>query len=308
MSGHDVVGLGVATIDIVMLVDHLPAEEEIERALDLTLQGGGPVATAIVTLARLGARTAMLDAIGDDWRGKLILEDFAAEGVEMAYLARRMGCTTATACLLVRRETGSRTIVFLPGTTPDLTPEELPRQVIEGARFLHLNGRHLEACLQACRWGKQAGVQVSFDGGARRYRPEMRQLVPLSDICIVAGDFAEKYTQESGLEAEARALLAEGPRLVAITDGIRGSWVFPRQGPSFHQPAFRVPNVVDTTGCGDAYHGAFLFGLLKGMDLEKTAALASATAALNAQHLGGRRGLPTLLAVEDFLQAYQANG
>ena len=74
MSGHDVVGLGVATIDIVMLVDHLPAEEEIERALDLTLQGGGPVATAIVTLTRLGARTAMLDAIGDDWRGKLILE------------------------------------------------------------------------------------------------------------------------------------------------------------------------------------------------------------------------------------------
>jgi len=308
VSGHDVVGLGVATIDIVTLVDHLPAEEEIEPALDLALQGGGPVATAIVTLARLGARTAMLDAVGEDWRGNLILEDFAAAGVETAYIVRRKACTTATACLFVCHGTGSRTIVFLPGTTPDLTPEELPRPVIEGARFLHLNGRHLEACLQACHWGRRAGVQISFDGGADRYRPEMRQLVPLSDICIVARDFAEKYTQEPGVEAQARTLLAEGPRLVAITDGIRGSWVFSRQGPSFHQPAFRVPNVVDTTGCGDAYHGAFLFGLLKGMDLEKTAALASATAAMNAQHLGGRRGLPALTAVEDFLLAHQDNG
>jgi sugar/nucleoside kinase (ribokinase family) len=59
--------------------------------------------------------------------------------------------------------------------------------------------------------------------------------------------------------------------------------------------------VVDTTGCGDSYHGAFLFGLLKGLDLEQTAALASAVAALSSQALGGRTGLPTLAQATAFL-------
>jgi sugar/nucleoside kinase (ribokinase family) len=96
-------------------------------------------------------------------------------------------------------------------------------------------------------------------------------------------------------------VLSEGPSLVVITDGARGSWIYPRQGQSFHQPAYLLPAVVDTTGCGDSYHGAFLFGLVKGLDLEPTAALASAVAALNTQGLGGRGGLPTLGQVTEFL-------
>jgi sugar/nucleoside kinase (ribokinase family) len=98
-------------------------------------------------------------------------------------------------------------------------------------------------------------------------------------------------------------LLDAGPSLVVITDGTKGSWVYPGSGQGFHQPAFLLRDVVDTTGCGDSYHGAFLFGLLKGMDLHETAALASAVAALNTQHLGGRWGLPTLECVRTFLSA-----
>ena len=189
-----------------------------------------------------------------------------------------------------------------------MSPADLPRPEIESARFLHVNGRHWEACLQACQWARAAGVPVSFDGGADRYRPELRQLVPLTDVCIVARDFAEKYTQAAESEASlwdvsqaADALLREGPRLVAITDGVRGSWVRSREEELFHQPAYLLPDVVDTTGCGDSYHGAFLFGLLKGWALTRTAALASAVAALNSQHLGGRGGLPTLEQAEAFL-------
>jgi sulfofructose kinase len=302
----DVVGLGVSTIDIVTLVDHFPAQEEIQRALDMTVQGGGPVATAIVALARLGARAAMLDAVGDDWRGSLILEEFRQEGVETGHIQRCPGRTSATACVLVQRETGARTIVYLPGTTPELSPRDLPREAIESARILHMNGRHPEACPQACRWARAAGALVSFDGGADRYRPEMRALLPLTDICIVARDFAEKYSQEKEIPAAAARLLGEGPRLVVVTDGTLGSWIYPRDGRAFHQPAYRVPEVVDTTGCGDAYHGAFLFGLLQGWPLEKVASHASAAAALNAQHLGGRRGLPNLEAVEGFLARLQS--
>jgi sugar/nucleoside kinase (ribokinase family) len=129
----------------------------------------------------------------------------------------------------------------------------------------------------------------------------MRELVPVTDICIVARDFAEHYTQTEDMWEAGQQLLAEGPDLVGITDGTRGSWIFPQGESPFHQAAFLLPAVVDTTGCGDSYHGAFLFGLLRGLGLRQSAALASAVAALNTQHLGGRRGLPSYGQATAFL-------
>ncbi len=300
MKQLDVIGLGVSTIDVLSLVEHFPQGEEVQRAAEITVQGGGPVATAIFTLARLGARVAMVDTIGDDWRGRLIRDEFAREGVNVDSLLVRPGCTSSTASILVRQADGARAIVYAPGSAGDLNPQDLTPGLVESARFLHVNGRHWEACLEAAHRARRAGVQISFDGGAHRYRPELRQLLPLADLCIVARTFAEEYTGVTGDQAVAR-LLDAGPGLVVITDGVHGSWIYPRQGPSFHQPAYLLPTTVDTTGCGDSYHGAFLYGLLQGWPLERTAALASAVAALNSRRLGGRAGLPTLGEAEGFM-------
>lgn len=304
MPAVEILGLGASTVDVLSLVEHLPAEDENMRALEISVQGGGPVATAIVTAARLGARTAMLDVLGDDWRSAVIRGEFEGAGVETRYLQVVSGATSPTSCILVKKDSGARSIVWAPGTAPELAPDELPREAIEAARFLHLNGRHFAACLAAARLARAAGVQVSFDGGAGRYRSELDELVPLADVCIVARDFAEKYTRTSEMQQAGRLLLQAGPQLVVITAGTQGSWVFPRDGESFHQPAYRMPAVVDTTGCGDSYHGAFLFGLLQGFDLAQTASLASAVAAINSQHLGGRAGLPTHEQARAFLESH----
>jgi len=301
--GFDVLGLGVSTLDIVTLVDHFPTQDEVQRALAVMVQGGGPVSTALVALARLGAGVAMLDVLSDDWRGNLIRDEFRREAVDTGFLERIEGYTSSIASIWVRQGDGARSIAYAPGTVPDLSAAGVSPDVVASARFLHLNGRHWGACLQACQYARESGVRVSFDGGAHRFRPELKELVPLIDICIVARDFAEQYTQETEIQKAAEGLLNEGPSLVVITDGTRGSWINPRQGQPFHQPAYLMPDVVDTTGCGDSYHGAFLFGLLQGLDLEQTAALASAVAALNSQALGGRTGLPTLNQVTSFLAA-----
>jgi sugar/nucleoside kinase (ribokinase family) len=297
----EVIGLGASTVDILSLVDHFPCREEVQEAQEITVQGGGPVATAMVTLARLGARTALLDVIGDDWRGDVILNEFRRDGVCTDHLRRVAGATSATASVLVRQGDGARTIVFYPSTAPALAAADVSNQVIASAKILHVNGRHWKACLQACRYARASGVKVSFDGGAHRYNPEISQLIQLTNICIVARDFAEQYAHTTHVEQAAKTLLVEGPELVVITDGANGSWIYPQNGPSFHQPAYLLPNVVDTTGCGDSYHGAFLFGLVRDFDLKQTAALASAVAALNAQKLGGRGGLPTFEEVTEFL-------
>jgi sugar/nucleoside kinase (ribokinase family) len=301
-SLFDVVGLGTSTVDILSLVDYFPAHEDVYQARAIALDGGGPVATALVTLARLGASTAMIDTVGDDWRGAIIWAGFEQEGVCTDYLQTRPGRVSATSAIMVRQSDGARVIVFAPGEGAELGAEDLPPGVMERARFLHVNGRHWEACLAACRLARQAGVPVSFDGGAQRYRPALRELVPLTDICIVARDFAQHYTGASDMGRAGELLLAEGPQLAAITDGVNGSWVLPRNGEPFHQPAFLLPRVVDTTGCGDSYHGAFLFGLLQGLPLRQTTALAAAVAALNTRRLGGRAALPTLAEATAFLR------
>jgi sulfofructose kinase len=301
MKRFDVLGLGVSTVDVLYLVDHFPSDEENQQALAMTLQGGGPVATAIVTLAQLGARAAMADTVGDDWRGQFIRRSFTEAGVADEFLETHPGTTSTLSCVLVRRHDGARTIVWYPGSAPPLAPCDQLRQAVEAAGFVHLNGRHLDACLQACEWAHQSGARVSFDGGAHRFRPELLSLVPRTDLCIVARQFAQAYTGEAELEPAAHRLLSEGPALVVITDGPRGCWVHGPHEPPFAQPAYPMPGVVDTTGCGDSFHGAFVFGVLQGMTLRETARFASAVAALNTQALGGRAGLPTRQQVDAFL-------
>ncbi|CUH95051.1 hypothetical protein P22_1120 [Propionispora sp. 2/2-37] len=305
-KNFDVVGLGVSTLDMFTVVEKFPATREVQKAVDMILDGGGPVATALVALARLGAQTAMLDRLGDDWVGSLILRDFHKNHVGTDSMDVVTGHSSSVANILVEKGTGNRAILYHPGSVPEIADIMPYAPFIRSAKILHLNGRHREAVLPAIAIARQAGVKISFDGGANRYHPGMREIVPQVDICIVARDFAVQYTGKSSVEQAGPIFLESGPELVVITDGIRGSWVWHKDSGCFHQPAF-VVETVDTTGCGDSYHGAFLYGLIQELPLKKSAELASAVSAINAQTLGGRNGLPLLGQVTSFLAERSCN-
>jgi sugar/nucleoside kinase (ribokinase family) len=298
----DILGLGVSTIYFLNVVNHFPDKEEVQKSLNCKLEGGGPVATAIVTLARLGAKTAMLDSIGDDWIGNKIIEDLKKEKVITDYIKINKGFTSSTASILVRENDGARTIVYSPGNSSELTEDDVPTELITKSKFLHLNGRHFSACAKACEIAKECNTQISFDGGSHRYRQRLKKIVPLTNVCIVSKEFSERYTDEKAIDKAGKILLSSGPEIVVITDGINGSWLFIKEINCYHQKAFIMEKVVDTTGCGDSFHGAFLFGLCNGYDLFKTIHFASAVAALNTQHLGGRSGLPVLKEVLEFIE------
>jgi sugar/nucleoside kinase (ribokinase family) len=296
----EVIGLGASTIDILTLVEHFPTRREVRQALSTAIQGGGPVATAMVAVSRLGGKSAMIDSVGDDWAGEFVLREFQDEGVETGLIEVHHGQTTAVSNILVAAGDGARAIMFVPGSTPEPVLSEEQKSAVQSARILHVNGRYWSACLQAAELAKRSGVQVSFDGGADRFKPEMKTLVPLTDICIVARDFAEKYTGEADPSRAAQFLLKEGPRIAAVTDGVNGSWVCTGEV-CFHQPAFLFPDTVDTTGCGDSYHGAFLAGLVRGFTVQKSATLASVVSGMNSRRLGGRSGIPRFDEVVKFL-------
>jgi len=297
----DVIGLGASTIDVLTLVDYFPTRREVQQARSIVIQGGGPVATALVAVSRLGGRTAMIDSIGDDWAGGLVLHDFQSEGVGTETVEIHRKHTTSVSNILVSAASGARAIMHLSGSAPEPSLSESQKSAIRSAEIIHISGRYWKACMQAIDLAKEYNIRVSFDGGADRFKPEMRTLVPSTDICIVARDFAKKYTGKAEPSVSVASLIEEGPEIAVVTDGVNGSWICTKEGLSFHQPAFLFSNTVDSTGCGDSYHGAFLAGLIKGLSVEKTAVLASAVSGMNTQYLGGRSGIPNFKGVAKFL-------
>lgn len=302
----DIVGLGLATIDVMTLVPHLPRHDEVFQARRILLEGGGPVATALVTAARLGATTAYLGPIAPTTWGALTRAGLEAQGVDTSHAPDRARGEQPAAVILVDEPTGQRSILYERGEMEGLAPEEVPAGLVTSARALHLDGVHLDAACHAAGIARQAGVVVSFDGGAGIEWAGAPRLLPLVDLMVVARRFAEQHTSLADpLQAGPALLKAYGPRQVVITDGVRGSWCWSSEkgaaATPVHQPAFRV-SVVDTTGAGDVYHGAHLYAYLQGWPVRRCLAFAAATAAIKCRELGGRAGIPTRQQVEIFLE------
>ncbi len=288
-------------MDYLSLVAEFPSQESVHKAIASEVDGGGPVATALVTAAKLGATTALIDSVGTDINGKYILQGLRAAGVVTKHVLIRKDRTSSSAAVLVRVEDGARSIVYSPGGAKEPSPKEVPEKLIAQAKILHVNGRHFKATMQACTYARKHHTLISFDGGSHRYRDELRPLLQMSNIAIVSANFALDYTKAEDLNAAGKALLLEGPAIVVITNGIQGSYLFTEDAVEYHQPAFIHTDVIDTTGCGDSYHGAFLYALCNDYDLKKAMKFASAVASINAMTLGGRAGLPKLNEVKRFL-------
>lgn len=293
-QSFDIVGMGMSMIDILKVVDAFPEGEGVTEVIESRPQGGGPVPTALVMAAQLGASTAIVDRIGQDWRGDLVVHEYRAAGVNTDHLFLEPGKTTTYGTVLVRQGDGARHVVFSPGDFTPLAVDELPRDVMRSAKILHLNGRHWPACLDAAHEIRGAGGLVSFDGGDGRFDEKFRELLPLVDIHIAARDFAEKLAGSDDTGEQLATMVGLGAKIAGITDGARGSWFATETGDVFHQPAYPVETVVDTTGCGDVFHGAFLFAYIQDWTLKECAIFASAAAAINATALGGRGHLATL--------------
>lgn len=296
----DVVGLGYCTYDILAIVPRLPGFDDVRMVhlADLIYDGGGMVGTALAALARLGVDTGYVGVLGDDAEGHWLRERLVAEGIDITRLRLDPAVGTNRCLLLVSEQTAGRSILCHARTGREaLILDEADRALIQSARVLHLDGQFMPAAIQAARWARQAGVTVSFDGN--HDRPGLHELLPLVDWLVVTEGFAAEYTAMSSLEAGVAALLDHGVPLLVVTQGDLGcrAWA---GGRHWRIPAWHVP-VLDTTGAGDAFHGGFIYGMLHGWDVPRSAAFAAAVAALNCRVLGGRRGLPDLPAVLDLL-------
>jgi sulfofructose kinase len=296
----DVVGLGYCAWDYVGVVDQVPEFDAPTMSLpDFVASGGGPVATALVALARLGARTGYLGVVGDDEYGLNIKRAFEGEGVDVSHVRVQSKGRSPVCIVLVHASSGLRSILCYRGTLRDVELQQADYPYISSARLLHLDGHHMSAAISAAQCIRKGGGTVVLD--ANRPRPSLDELLPWVDVLITNASFPLAYAGQQDIGDAAREWIHAGAKLVVTTLGENGCLCF-RGDDSLHVPGFAV-RVLDTTGAGDAFHGAFIYGLLHGWSLLRTATFANAVAALNCTALGGRAGLPRLAEVEAFLQS-----
>lgn len=315
LERFDIVGIGVSVFDVVVVVDQLPEEEAVVRAGRRAVGLGGAIAVATATAGALGGRVAFADSLGFDPLSESILATLQAASVDVTCVERSAEQAASVATIWVNASSGSRTIVFSPGSDAELGWSENLAKTIACSRILHINGRHLSACMQAVEVAKQNSVLVSFDGGAHRYRSEILPLVRASDILIVSEHFARSHwlTQKTSSAAIAPAELVLflqsefDSGLVGVTCGDQGSWLVAKGGKVWHEPAAATETVCDTTGCGDTYHGAFLLAMARGLEPVECAEVAATVAANNAEHLGSF-GIEPVTLRESLLRKYPGLG
>ncbi len=298
------VGLGLCAMDYSYLVDKYPRLDDKVDASGFSRQGGGPVPTALCVLAKFGVSTAFLGKCGQDHEGKLIKDELARFGVNIKGLILDADSRTPRAFVIVDGETGKRTVILDRTESSVMAPDELNIGLIQKAKFLLIDGREPDSSKTAAILVKKAGGEVILDAGSQR--KNIGDLLSHVDHLVASNRFSMEFTQELDPGKAALNLAHMGFKSVVITSGHKGCVAATADGELFQHEAFKV-DVVDTTGAGDVFHGAYIYGLTNGWEIPQILKFASAAAALKCTRLGGRRGIPDLEEVEALIQSITAN-
>ena len=297
MPGFDVIGIGVAVRDVTVLLDVFPSPDEKYRAKGFFESRGGPVPTALVTLARLGRRVAFCSVVGDDPVGGFIIDDLSREGVDVERVVRRKNLPSPSSVILV--ESGRRTVfegwqTDLPLTLKDVLP-------LSACRYLLLDARLPEVQTEAARRARNSGSQVVLDCG--HPRPGADDILSLTDVAILSHTYPRAVHGEGHDPAkflkELHARLPEGGhRIAGLTLGPGGCVIHSVDSSTVWIPGHKV-KAIDSTGAGDVFHGAFIHALLANETAEVAARFANAAAALKCQGMTGRAPIPPEKEIRD---------
>jgi ribokinase len=296
----DILGLGAVAVDDLLFVEAYPPPDAKARVLRQERHCGGLAATALVAAARLGARCAYAGVLGYDELSAFALACLKREGIDVSAAEQKPSAGPGHSHIVVDQRRGTRNIFSYERRVVGAS-RRTPAGLIASCRVLLVDHLGVPGMIRAARLARRAGIPVVADIESDRH-PQIHQLLALADHLIVSQSFAGRLTGAKSPERAVRKLARPDRQVSVVTCGDQGCWYL-ALGESLpkHQPAFKV-EAVDTTGCGDVFHGAYAFALAKGMALEARIRIAAATAALKATRAGGQAGTPSLAAVRKFLK------
>ena len=292
----DVVGVGLNATDILIPLKNFPLSGSKVEISSANVMLGGQVASAMAACQNWGLRTRYVGKFGEDHFAGLHRAEFARLKIE-THLLTAPGCPSQQAYILVDH-IGERTVLWKRDPGLILLPEELQREWILNAHVLHLDGHDTEAATLAAQWAREADIPVVAD--LDELYPGVEQLLPKIDFLITSRDIPEKLTSNPDLlHSLPEVFRRYRCRITAATLGAQG--VLAWDGEQFHYASAFQVKAVDTTGAGDTFHAAFIYGLRKSWPLQRQLDFACAAAALNCTALGARGGIQRVEIIEDLI-------
>ena len=304
--------VGSLNVDMVMNVDHMPAEGETILCDGMTLVPGGKGANQACAAGRLGTDVAMLGAIGDDDYGALQLKSLSEAGVEVGGLLKKEGQNTGTAFITVNKS-GNNSIVVVPGAKSAFRPEDIEanRELIEQCEIMILQLEiPLDTVCYAAKLAKSLGKTVILDPAPvpEHFPEELYEYVDIvkpneTELGMLTGIAeAQKHLTEA-----AQVLKARGVKNVLVTLGGDGVYINPESGEEIRIPACKV-KAVDTTAAGDSFTAALAAMLLNGESLEAAAEFANRVSAIVVTRKGAQSSIPTIDEVVNYSKELERVG
>jgi sulfofructose kinase len=326
----DVLGLGYAAVDDLLYVDAYPPADGKTPVRRRKRHCGGLTATALVAAARLGCRCAYAGTLGEDEHSRFVVARFHEEGVDVTHVRRRADARPVRSTIVVDQRSHTRAILYDTAGVIGADTTWPAEDVIRAAKVLLVDNCGVEGMIRAAEIARDAGASVVADFENAEH-PSFPRLLGLVDHLILSRDFALSLTGQTELNAAMQSLWTAERRAVVVTCGKEGCWClssgkgdrrllceapgtdrrlvrpFRQKAPVtfsagcerllFHQPALAV-EVVDTTGCGDVFHGAYAAALVHGCELPAALRFATVAAGMKATRPGGQLGIPTRAVVE----------
>ncbi len=289
----DVLCVGYACYDLTFAVDHPIGTVEKAVASDLFSSGGGPAANAAVTASMLGSKTALAAFLGNDIFGELHFNELVAAGVITQWVIR--GSNPTPLSTIWAQPDGQRALVNYKGTAPDPQPDAFDFLKCHPSVIL-FDGHLPEVSLELVKWARENHITTILDAGS--VHKGTTGLMDKVDYLVASEQFARDYTLTTDAEQAVKKLCRHAPTVV-VTLGAQGL-IWQNGQDRGRMPAFRI-KAVDTTGAGDAFHGALARGLAEKMPWNALLQYASAVGALCCTKMSARKGIPTAAETEKFL-------
>lgn len=299
----DVVGIGIAAVDYIVELPSLPGHDEKVIGQSFTKASGGVIANFSCAVARLGLNVGFLGSIGDDSDGQLVIDSFKEYGIDTSHVKTEKNVTTFTTFIMID-PSGEKAMVIPPIRTMPLLGDICEPYIAQG-RLVHTHLFDPNVVLKVAKIAKHNNCYLSLDLEPQRLRkcpPEiLDELLKLADII-----FCNKGALDilGGIDSPTTAISIAKKRIQGIlvaTSGSSGCLIMNENGKKFHISAYKT-TPVDTTGAGDCFAAAFVYGFLHGWDVEKCGSFANAAGAMATTKLGARGVLPTIQEIEIFMK------
>ena len=297
----DVVGFGTNAVDFLIQVPRYP---EFNSKIELTeyqQAAGGEIATSMVGLQRLGLKTSYVGRFGTDNAGEIGINSLRDEGVDLTFAETIDGAQTQIAFIVIDERNGERTVIWKRDSKLHYGEVEVPIEAVKNTKVLHFTPHDARACIRLAEAARANSAIVSID--IDNVFEDVEELLGSVDIIIASSDFPKKlFGATDPRDALKRMHERYGAGIVGLTLGEAGSLLL-CEDQFIETPGFAVPGgCMDTTGAGDSFRVGLLYGLINCEQIEESARMANAVAALKCRAVGARTALPTRKELDSLLR------